>query len=323
MTETHRGSDLDWIVDEMISQMLTQIENPRLLNSRFRFDEVLSLDTNFHRLNLMRGSSYLPLPDWLLRKKAIISPNNDDKECFKWVIIVALEFLNIKSHPERISNLTKFSNNYSWSGLEFPVSIKDIRIFERNNEILVNVLVIEGKDIYICRKGIGGYDRKVDLMLVMDEDAEGGQDPEGNQDLEGPEEGQVPHEQRWHYTAIKSLSRLLASKNSKNMHKQYFCTNCLQGFTQELSRDRHQAYCENNESVKVQMPIKGSKVEFFDGQSQFRVPFMMYADFESILEPIQGPSPDPAQPLQQIPTNTFPVDGVFIANSLMKMLKTP
>ena len=95
------------------------------------------------------------------------------------------------------------------------------------------------------------------------------------------------------YTAIKSLSRLLSSSNSKHMHKQYFCTNCLQGFTQELRRNQHQAYCDNNESVKVKMPIKGSTVEFLDGQSQFRIPFMMHADFELILEPIQGSTPDP------------------------------
>ena len=44
-----------------------------------------------------------------------------------------------------------------------------------------------------------------------------------------------------HYTAIKSLSRLLSSKNSNAKRKQHFCMNCLQGFTQELSRDQHQA----------------------------------------------------------------------------------
>ena len=29
-------------------------------------------------------------------------------------------------------------------------------------------------------------------------------------------------------------------------------------------------------------------VQYSDGQFQFKVPFIMYADFESILEPIQG-----------------------------------
>ena len=59
----HQGSDFEQIVDEMIAHMKTQIEKPALLNSRFRFDEILFLDINFHQLNLTRGSSYLPLPD--------------------------------------------------------------------------------------------------------------------------------------------------------------------------------------------------------------------------------------------------------------------
>ena len=83
MMSVHQGSNLEQIVDGMIAHMKTQIENPVLLNSRFRFDEVLYLDVNFHQLNLTRGSSYLPLSDWLAQKKAIINPQNDDEECFK------------------------------------------------------------------------------------------------------------------------------------------------------------------------------------------------------------------------------------------------
>ena len=137
----------------MIAHMKTQIENPALLNSRFRFDEVLFLDVNFHWLNLTRGSSYLPLPDWLARKKAIINPQNDDEECFKCAVIAALRWTDIKFNPERVSNLRKLANNYDWSGLKFPVAIKDISIFEMNNDISVNVLSVEDKDVYICRNG--------------------------------------------------------------------------------------------------------------------------------------------------------------------------
>ena len=108
----------------------------------------------------------------------------------------------------------------------------------------------------------------------------------------------VSKEGMWHYTAIKSLSRLLSSKNSNTKHKQHFCMNCLQGFMQESSRDQHQVYCEDNESVRVEMPKQGSTIEFKDGQNQFKVPFIMYADFESILElmgPMEPGSPNPNQ----------------------------
>ena len=74
MMNVYNLSDMDEIVNEMIAHMKEQIENPALLNSRFVFDEVLFTNVDFHQLNLTRGSSYLPLPDWLARKKAIINP---------------------------------------------------------------------------------------------------------------------------------------------------------------------------------------------------------------------------------------------------------
>ena len=119
MTSVYRGSETDQIVDGMIANMKFQMENPALLNSRFVFDEFLYLDVNFHQLNLTRGSSYLPLPDWLVRKKAIVNPHNDDEECFKWSVIAA-EKVGMKD-PQRVSNLRKFTDNYDWSGSEFPV----------------------------------------------------------------------------------------------------------------------------------------------------------------------------------------------------------
>ena len=151
MMSVYRGSDLEKIVDEMFTHMRFQIENPALLNSRFVSNEVLYLDVNFHPLNLTRGSSYLPLPDYIAKRKAVINPQNGDEECFKWAIITVDKWMDINSHPEQVSNLREFTDNYDWSGLEFPVSIKGIGKFEVKNGISINVLGLEGKDIYIHR----------------------------------------------------------------------------------------------------------------------------------------------------------------------------
>ena len=96
-----------------------------------------------------------------------------------------------------------------------------------------------------------------------------------------------------HYVAIKSLRRLLSMQNSKHKESQHFCINCLQGFAEQKSRDEHLIYCRNNEAVRIEMPNKNPIVKYSYGQYQFKVPFMMYADFESILEPIQGASNNP------------------------------
>ena len=166
MTSVYRGSKTDQIVDRMIANMKFQMENPALLNSRFVFDKFLYLDVNFHQLNLMRGSSYLPLPDWLVRKKAIVNPHNDDEECFKWSVI-ATEKVGMKD-PQRVSNLRQFKDNYDWSGLEFPVSFKDIGKFETRNDISVNVLAVDGRDIYIHRKGWRAG-REINLLMVSED----------------------------------------------------------------------------------------------------------------------------------------------------------
>ena len=110
--------------------MKQQIENPTLSDSKFIFDEVIHMDINFHRLNLTRGSSYLPLPDWLAHKKAIINPKNSDLECFKWAVIAATRWEEIGNNPERISKLKSLETDFDWTGVGFLVSFRDIKGFE-------------------------------------------------------------------------------------------------------------------------------------------------------------------------------------------------
>ena len=82
-------------------------------------------------------------------------------------------------------------------------------------------------------------------------------------------------------------------QNSKHKESQHFCNNCLQGFKTPESRDNHYEYGTTNESVRIEMPTKNPIVSYSNGQRQLKVPFIMYADFESILEPIQGVSNNP------------------------------
>ena len=100
----------------------------------------------------MRGSSYLPLPYWLAKKKAIIKPKNADGECFKWAVIAALRWEEIGNNPERISKLKRFEADSNWSGIGFPVSFRDINGFESRNQISINVSAVEDRQIYICRR---------------------------------------------------------------------------------------------------------------------------------------------------------------------------
>ena len=154
ITNVYNLSNMDEIVNEMIAHIKGQIENPALLNSRFVFDEVLFTNVDFHQLNLTRGSSYLPLPNWLASKKAIINQKNEDQECFKWAVIMASRWEEINNNPEKISKLKRFEKDFDWSGIEFPVSIKDIKKFEFRNQISINLLAIEDKQSIFVGKEV-------------------------------------------------------------------------------------------------------------------------------------------------------------------------
>ena len=95
---------------------------------------------------------------------------------------------------QRISNIKPYTNNYNWTGLEFPVAVNKIDRFEKNNpSVAVNVLAIgKGKEIYVCRRS-KHFNREQAVNLLL-----------------------LNNKEKRHYAAIKSLSRLLGASNSKD-----------------------------------------------------------------------------------------------------------
>ena len=268
MTEVFQGSDVEELVRVMFAHLKTQVEHPALPKSGFTLDCIMYLEIDFHKLALTRGSSSIELPQWIAAKKAVINPKNaDDEECFKWAVVAALHHEDIDAHPERISKLKPFAERYSWGGLEFPLALNTIGKFGKNNPgIAVNVLFASGgKRIFIVRRSEFNNKRsskQVNLLMITD------------------------GENR-HYTAKKSLSRLLKSTNASHNRAYHFCVNFLNGFSTESARDKHYKYCSSHGEVSVKMPEEKEKwLKFHDGQCQFKVPFIMYADFESILKPV-------------------------------------
>ena len=116
-------------------------KNPKFPESGITLDKIIHLYINFYRLALKRGRSYTELPEWLKSKKAVINPQKKDEECFKWATIASLYQEEIKKVHHSILKLRPFENQNNWTGFEFPVSIKKIDKFEKNNPgRAVNVL---------------------------------------------------------------------------------------------------------------------------------------------------------------------------------------
>ena len=83
MTEFFEGSNTAVLIQRMFEHVKTQVENPWMPEIGFMLDQIMHLHIKFHRLMLMRGNSYIVLPEWMAKKKAVINPRNNDEKCFK------------------------------------------------------------------------------------------------------------------------------------------------------------------------------------------------------------------------------------------------
>ena len=96
-----------------------------------------------------------------------------------------------------------------------------------------------------------------------------------------------------HYCLVKSISRLLSSQATKGKRKEYFCLRCLNPFWCEEALSKHKEYCDEYEAVKIQLPEKGTILKFKNYHRSEKVPFIVYADFECYIKPIQSCEPNP------------------------------
>ena len=98
--------------------------------------------------------------------------------------------------------------------------------------------------------------------------------------------------EKQHYCIIKSLSRLLSSQVSDHKESNSFCLNCLNHFPNEEKLKIHEEYCLKNQAIKIEMPEEGSFISFIHHNRSIKVPFVVYADFETFTEEISTCEPN-------------------------------
>ena len=286
--ETITGeSDLSELFNVMTSRLIELSQQFQNQGSGWQFRKVESLDINIDPFESIYGSSYIPLPKKIADKKAIINVKNlNDNECFKWAVTSAI--YTAKNIPERLNkNMRDNSEKFNWKGIEFPVSLKQIVKFEKQNPFAVNVFGIEGEKVYPLRisKALaseGGVSKErekqfIDLLLIS--------------------KGETTH-----YCWVKNKSHLLSSQVSKHKSSRFFCDRCINHFPNKPALEKHLEYCSNNKTARIVF----AKNKFKDGKEldcpvflkfknfnrSMRVPFVVYADFECYTEKIQTCYPD-------------------------------
>ena len=262
------------MLGRIIRTIMEKLDIYQQNGSGWYFYEVIELEIHTVEYKPLRGSSYIPLPDWIMRKKAIVSLRNKDDKCFLWSI---LRYLHPREkNDSRVKDLKQYENELVIpKGFNFPVKVRDIPKFEKANPNLpgINVFSVNNKYFYPLYMAMRDNQKSIDLFLYEEN---------GKQ----------------HYSLIKNFSRFCRSQITTNTNiPLYICKRCFCSFTTEKLLENHSFYCTNKESVYVVMPKKENSIlKYKNIEKQFPVPFVVYADFECFTKPVSSRKPNPEEP---------------------------
>ena len=264
------STEVKEILSEVIRVIIEKIIIYQQNGSGWYFKEVVHLEIHTVDFTPMRGSSYIPLPDWIMRKKALLNIKNKDNKCFLWCV---LRYLHPKGkNAELLTDLKQKENSLNTKGIKFPVRVKDISKFEKLNPDIpgINVFSVnENKKFYPFRMAQRNPQETIDLFLYE-------------------EDG------KYHYSLTRNFSRLFRSQiTSRTNGKIYICKRCFTHFSKEELFQKHIEYCSTNETVAVKMPPRNAKLSFNNYHKQLPIPFVVYADFECFTKPMNTCCPNP------------------------------
>ena len=172
-------SEVNEIIEKLFKPLYSKYQDgleTSMKRSDFIFDLVQLLHYKCHKVNFKRGASYIDSPNWIKKKKAKMNPKIEDDKCFQYSATVALNFGEIESYSEKVSNIIPFINKYNWEVINHPSKIDDWRRFEKNNPaIAFNILLTKQKEIlpaYISNHK-STCEKQIVLLIITNEEKEG------------------------------------------------------------------------------------------------------------------------------------------------------
>ena len=260
-------NEIPKIQKESQDEIINKIQEWVSEGSGWTIYSISSHHFNFINYQPLNGSSYIDLPTELINSsKGLINIINEDDKCFLYCHLYHLHKKEIIKNPQRVSKYKQYVNEVDYSKIKFPVEQNQYNKIEKLNNININVFGYENKQtfpIYISKEK---FDNNMNLLLINDNNKN-------------------------HYVYIKDFNRFMYNQ-SKHHGKKHFCMYCLQCFTSQKILINHQSICISiNGKQSIKMPEENSKVYFKHYYKQLPLPFVIYADFESILEKIDTVTP--------------------------------
>ena len=73
------GTDLNHVHDTLVGYFDQRLSEFQEQDSGWTLLQLLYVDVNGCKFNPLRASSYIPTPDWVERKRAIVNVHNNDE----------------------------------------------------------------------------------------------------------------------------------------------------------------------------------------------------------------------------------------------------
>ena len=104
------------LLSKMIYEIFNKIATYQRNSSGWYFKEVLRLEIHTVDYKPMKGSSYITLPDFILKKKAITNLQNKDEKCLLWSVLRYLHPINLNN--TRLTDLKQYENEPNFKGID-------------------------------------------------------------------------------------------------------------------------------------------------------------------------------------------------------------
>ena len=275
------GTDISETYNQMADEIEEEIQKAENAEgSGYTFVIVIKLVLHTTKWQPLYGSSYMPLDPYLANKKAIINMKNEDDKCFMWCVLRALYPKD--KNAERIDKDLKSKQDIiNMNGIHYPVSLNGIKRFEElNPNISISVLGYNKEEGGVLPLQISKHKGcEYDIVLLLLKEAVTG------------ENGEI--KEKTHYTLVKNKSALITSQKNNHKGKRHVCLNCFNSFNILESLNKHKEYCYKNKCVKTNMPPQNTYLRFKNFHHSEKAPFAVYADFESLIKPLDNCNPDP------------------------------
>ena len=271
----------DTFLEDGAKRLNEKIEKITESGSDWILNRILEVNfkvTKVSKISRLAGKSYIATPSKIVNAKmGLINVRNEDNLCFIYSILAVLKADIVKINRCRPSSYQRFLSELKYDKGDMPMKLDGISKFESQNKgLAINVLsyndnpvvtyvadddvVMKHPHIDIVRRSNVADAKQIYLLLLEQKD-------------------------NYHYVAVRNIQRLMNIQTNISCRIQCkWCEYCLNGFRKREAYDKHLLLCKKNSigTTLYSMPTD-QWLKFSDWSKMVTPPFVIYADFESVL----------------------------------------